>query len=419
MFGGKAITNAGSADVIVAKLDPATGNANWVFTAGDGDDQYGNGTAVTSGNLVTIGNFAGTLSIPGVTPDIVNPNSTPINFIVGLKDSDGSGVWSMKVNLGSGQLNSVAGNPTKDYVVVCGSATNNAANLKATGTVGGGTDVVVAAIKAAKASDGTVTVMWAKLFGGALDQTCTSAVLDDSGNAYFSGSYVGVLDFGQGALVPAPTDAKNGSTWVAKFNGADGTLLASKGFGATSGRVIPGALAVDPQGSVVVGGSINAEVTFGTTKLTPVGTQDAFVANLDASTLTPSWAVSMGGASSTAGCQAASVDSAGRITVGGTFTGLLNPGSGLSALQNTGTMGHVFLGTLDGASSHMLCAKQYGDSANSSGVTVIANDGRSSGAARDRKAIVGSFTGTIDFGQPTATLNGLEAAKSTAYLLEM
>jgi hypothetical protein len=208
---------------------------------------------------------------------------------------------------------------------------------------------------------------------------------------------------------------------VAKFNGADGTLLASKGFGATSGRVIPAALALDPQGPVVVVGQINAEVTFGTTKLTPVGTYDAFVAKLDPSTLTPSWAVSMGGTSSTAGPQAASVDSAGRITVGGLFTGLLNPGSGLPALQALGASGQAFLGTLDGASGHMLCAKQYGDSSNSSGVSAIVNDGRSSGAARDRKAILGSFTRTIDFGQPTSALSGIFDAvslpKVTAYLL--
>jgi len=71
------------------------------------------------------------------------------------------GFGPKKVDLGGGHLNALAGNPSQNYFLVCGAAMNNAANLGATGTPGGGKDVIVAAIKA---NDGTV--VWAKLFGG-------------------------------------------------------------------------------------------------------------------------------------------------------------------------------------------------------------------------------------------------------------
>jgi hypothetical protein len=124
-FAGQPVTNAGGPDLIVAKLNPATGNATWVFTAGDSNDQFGYKVEVTSGNLAVIGNFTGTLDIDpvnGVIPPIVNPATTPVDYIVGLHDSDGTGAWSKKVDLGGGQLFAVAGNRGKDYFLVCGAA---------------------------------------------------------------------------------------------------------------------------------------------------------------------------------------------------------------------------------------------------------------------------------------------------------
>ncbi|MGA7741751.1 MAG: hypothetical protein WBP56_16860 [Polyangia bacterium] len=418
-FGGEAITNAGSADMLVAKLDPATGNAKWVFTAGDSNDQYTNNVAVTSGNLAVVGNFTGTLDIDpinGVIPPIVNTGTTFIDFIVGLKDSDGTGVWSKKVNLGGGHLNALAGNPGLDYFLVCGAAMNSAANLAATGTAGGGKDVVVAAVKA---SDGTV--MWAKLFGGAMDQACTSAALDDSGNAYFAGTYAGTLDFGLGPLTPAPTGAYDQIAWVAKLNGADGTTLAAKAFG-TSGIVDPTAMAIDPQGAVVLAGQIQTAVVFGSQTLTPVGSADAFVVKLDPATLAPTWARNMGGKS--AGCTGVAADSAGGITVVGSYSKSLSVGPGGTTLQAVALTNETFVVTLDGSSGQTLCAHRYGDAAGSNGALWIAINRGATGVNKDRAAIGGTFSEVIDFGPPTTALSsvvpqGTTNGSTNGYLLEM
>jgi len=417
-FGGKTITNAGSADMLVAKLDPTTGNANWVFTAGDSNDQYTNHVAPTSDNLAVIGTFTGTLDIDpinGVIPPIVNTGTTFIDFIVGLKDSDGTGVWSKKVNLGGGMLMAVAGNPNQNYFLVCGAATNNAANLAATGTAGGGKDVIVAALKA---SDGTV--MWAKLFGGAMDQVCTTAALDDSGNAYFAGTYAGTLDFGSGALTPAPTGAYDQIAWVAKLNGADGTTLAAKAFG-TSGIVAPSAMALDPQGAVFVAGQIETTVTFGAQTLTPVGTGDTFVVKLDSIGLTPNWARNMGG--KVAGCTGAAADSSGNITVVGSYTQSLSVGPGSTTLQAVSSWPETFAVTLDGSSGETLCAHAYGDPASSgNGALGLAINRGAAGVNKDRAAIGGDFTGVINFGPPTTALSGgavVGNGSTNGYLLEM
>ncbi len=423
-FGGLPVTNAGSADMLVAKLDPATGNATWVFTAGDANDQFANQAQVTSGNLAVIGTFTGTLDIDpvnGVIPPIINPGTTPVDFIVGLNDADGTGVWSKKVDLGGGQLFAMAGNPSKDYFLVCGAATKNPATLAASGTLGGGKDVIVAAIKA---SDGTV--VWAKLFGGAMDQVCYTAALDDSGNAYFAGTYAGTLDFGLGALTPAPTGANDQIAWVAKLSGADGTTVATKTFG-TSGVVQPVAMALDPQGGVIVAGNFGNTASlggqaFGGQTLAAGGKEDAFVAKLNSSTLDPLWARGMGGSSSTAvaGCQAAAVDSAGNITVVGNFKTSLNVGPGDASLQAaTPAVQETFVVTLDGTTDGTLCAHRYGDpSSAGNGASAIAI---SRGANKDRAAIGGYFTKVIDFGPPTTALSaGVNTARATtAYLLEM
>jgi len=430
-FGGKSVTNKGSADLLVAKLDPSTGNANWVLTAGDGFDQYFGGAVPVGTTAAVHGTFKGTIALPvnGVTKRISNPNTTPIDYLIGLNDSDGSALWSQSIDLGGGAIYTLAANSGKDYFLVCGYATNDASDLAAVGTPGGGADVVVAAVK----SDGTV--VWAKLFGGAMDQKCLSAALDDNGNAYFAGTYAGSLDFGGGALpVPTAASVDGGATavpaiaWVAKFKGADGTFLAAKSFGTTA-NVTPATLSLDPQGALLMAGSFNADVTFGTQLLAASGGTvssgaDAFVAKLDSSSLAPVWARSLAAQpGSTARCSGIASDSAGNVTVTGQFTRTLAVGPGNNVLQGVTPVGSdVYVVTLSGASGNTLCAKNFGDPA-SSGLAAngISVNSRATGTNKDRTAIVGFFSDVINFGGSTTTLSSGSVIQGTkqGFLLEM
>jgi hypothetical protein len=406
------ITGNGSADILVTKLDPSTGNPTWVFTAGDPQDQKVTGVAATSAGVGVLGTFTGNLEIVTGSP-IVNSASNLIDFMAGLKDADGTGVWAKKVNLGTGQLAAIAGQQGKDTFVVCGSATNAAANLSAVGTPGGGKDVVVAAVKA---SDGTI--VWAKLFGGAMDQVCNAAAMDDDGNAVFAGTYAGTLDFGLGAFTAAPTGANDGIMWVAKLNGATGATIAAKSFGAT-GVVKPEAVAVDGQGNVVVSGELQASATFGSTVLTPVGTTDAFVAKLDAS-LVPVWARRFG--SITAAGKGIAVDSRGMVTSVGNFKGTLDVGPGTTVLTSAvSTVIETFVLTLDGSSGQTLCARNYGDAASKGGGgNCVAVNRWATGAKLDSTSILGSFTVVLDFGPPTTALSSSSGSTvASSYLLRM
>ncbi len=428
MFGSKTVTSYGGADILVSKIDPSTGNASWVVTVGDELDQNVTSAAVSDAGPGVIGTFLGTVDVfNGNQPDkvIVNSATTPVDFIAGFNDADGSGLWAKKVNLGDGGLNAIAGQPGKDFFVVCGAATNNAASLAVTGTTtppgtpGGGRDVVVAAIK-----DGNV--LWSHLFGGAGDQMCTSAALDDDGNAIFAGSYAGVLDFGTGALSPAPTDTPHAILWVAKFNGVTGATMAAKAFG-TTGQVQTNSAGVtaDAQGNVIVGGIFYGPMIFGSTTLTPLGA-DTFVAKLDAS-LVPIWARRWGGSSGVACAMGVAADSNRNVTVVGNFHGTIDVGPGSTVLTSTGnsppTNLNPFVVSLDGAAGQTLCAQAYGDASLVGGnAAAVAVNRQATGANQDATAIVGYFTPYIDFGGPTTPLVSPAAISSTGdrgFLLRM
>jgi len=423
-FGGLPWTSGGSADILVSKLDPSTGKAVWLFTAGDVRDQLVNGLAMTSAGLGVIGSFTGTLDIDPVNqaiPAIVNNGSSTVEYLMGLKDSNGSGVWSKKVDLKGGQFAAIAGNPTKDYFIACGAAMNtattlSAANLGLVGTPGGGKDVIVAAVSAADGS-----VKWAKIFGGDMDQVCTSAALDDAGNAVIAGSYSGTLDFGAGALTPAPTDAATKLLWVAKFDGATGTLVSAKAFG-TTGQINPYALTFDAQGNAIVAGSFNATaVVFGGQTLASLAptstTTDAFVVKLDSS-LTPLWARRWGGTH--AAIRTAAVDSAGKVAVGGFFKMSADVGPGTAVMQaNSQTSQESFIVALDGATGQTLCASHYGEVGGlDSSAQALSINRRASGANKDRMVVGGSFRNLINFGGASTPL-AVTTSGQASFLVEM
>ncbi len=418
ILGTKTLTNQGASDMFVAKIDPTTGDATWVLTAGDDADQLASQVA-TSGNAVfgVIGNYLGSMEIVTGSP-LSNPLSTPVDYIAGIDGTAGAGLWSKSVNLGTGQLNAIAGNTTQNFFVVCGAATNAAAQLGVTGaTPGGGKDVVVAAVNAI---DGTV--IWARLFGGPMDQVCNAAAIDDTGNVLLTGQYAGTLDFGTGPLTPAPTGARDKILWVAKLNGTTGAAIGAIAFGA-SGQIVAQSIAADAQGNAFVTGIFSSAFSAGTTSLTPLGPFDSFVLKVS-SGLVPIWARRWGAANKTSGSFGIATDSSGNPTVVGSFQGTIDIGPGnatLSANVPAGGGLDVLIVRLDGVTGATTCAHHYGDSA-----LTASQDGRAvainrwtAGAGKDGLAVVGDYTGVIDFGPPTTALGAGSSISTAGYLLDL
>jgi hypothetical protein len=439
-FRGKQIASNGSMDMLVAKLDAKTGNAIWVLTAGDEKDQKTTDVAVTSAGIAVAGTFTGSLDIAngsGLVQPMNNPTTNFYQFLAGLKSSDGSALWAKSVNLGVGKsgngvINHIASNYSKDYFLVCGSAINGASSLGATGTAGGDgyTDVLVAAVKI----DGTV--LWAKIFGGAQNQACVAAALDDSGNAVFTGSYSGTLDFGSGAL-PSTSNA-----WVAKFDGSTGALMAAKPLGtvassaldagvAAATKVNSMALATNAQGDVVVAGRILTAVTFGATTLTNTGIADALVVKLSGTDLSPTWARRWGAdyEKGAAGSTGVAFDSFGNATVVGTFqknidvggtqTGGVDGGmAGVIYAGGSGLYETVFVVNLNGNTGATLCANAYGGVGGIGNGQTVFIDRWAMGGNKDSVAVTGSYNTVIDFGVPNTAL-AASAGAYDGFLLEM
>jgi hypothetical protein len=202
--------------------------------------------------------------------------------------------------------------------------------------------------------------------------------------------------------------------WVATLNGTTGAVSAAIAFG-TTGQILPAGLAFDGQGNVVVAGKTNSAVTFGTQTLTPAGQYDAYVAKLGSTTLAPMWARRWGGATGVALNTGVAIDSAGIITVVGTFKPSADIGPGSTVLQTAGVALETLVVSLDGSSGQTLCGRNYGDVASSGGGAQAVAINHTAGPLKDRAVIVGNFTKVINFGGATTALSSGAIA---GYLLE-
>src|SRR5262249_5721277 len=138
--------------------------------------------------------------------------------------------------------------------------------------------------------------------------------------------------------------------WVAKFAGAGNaggaSTLAAAAFNDT-GNGTPLSIAADAAGKVVVGGNFTGTLTVGANSLVTAGGLDAWVAKLDpAASFAPVWAFRLGGTGSDA-ANGVAVDSFGDVIVTGGFQ---RTTTGFAALSANGTSASdVFVLKVNGA----------------------------------------------------------------------
>ncbi len=135
--------------------------------------------------------------------------------------------------------------------------------------------------------DANGNFVWAKSIG--VDNGAHSAFsisLDAAGNVYTTGGFVGKVDFN---FSPAPADtfflqtAGNTDIFVCKLD-AQGSFVWAKSMGG-SGADAGYSLAINPAGGVYITGSFSGTADFdpgpGEMKITAIGTNDVFLAQLD------------------------------------------------------------------------------------------------------------------------------------------
>lgn len=175
-------------------------------------------------------------------------------------------------------------------------ATDNLGNVYAIGTFADSIWLDTAVLVSSGGTDGFIakytpggSLLWARRFGGAGNDTGMAVAVDASNNVILTGGFSGTATIGATSL----TSSGDADIIVAKFNAAGTLQWASRAgsIGRDQGR----SLAVDNSNNIYVVGAFGANVSFGATTLSSSGLNDAFIARM-APAGTFDWAQRGGGA---------------------------------------------------------------------------------------------------------------------------
>jgi hypothetical protein len=264
-FGGDAFTNKGSFDSYVASFD-GDGAHRWSRSAGSPGSEALRRVAVDSnGDVLVTGDTSGAIDLGGGLLSSVGDQ----DVVVAKYDSDGNHQWSAIYKSAQQQVGLHCAFDSAGEVILSGvfrgSIDLGGGDMSSAGT----TDIYLAKLDA----DGKH--LWSKRFGDAGADYVAAAVVDGDDAIIHAGSFFGDLNYGGATL----TSAGGHDVFVAKLDG-DGGHLWSKRFG-DGGDQRTEAAATTGDGRVLIGGHFNGAIDFGGDVLTSGGTTDAFVAVLD------------------------------------------------------------------------------------------------------------------------------------------
>ena len=247
---------AGSADVFVARYNPA-GQLAWATTFGGPGADAGNSLGLdASGNLYVVGDLSGTVDVG--TNTLTSAGGSDI-FLAQLAATDGTAQWARAM----GGPGSDAGGRV---------AVDGAGNAHVTGyfsssarfggtvlTRVGGTDAFLAKY------DATGSFRWVRQLGGAGDDAGRAVAVDPSGNIVVAGEFTGQFSIGASSF----SGLGGREAFTAKFlpTGA----LAWGSTSGSSGDDRAWGVSVDAAANVFTMGNIATNGTFGTFKVANPG----------------------------------------------------------------------------------------------------------------------------------------------------
>jgi hypothetical protein len=396
--GSVSLTNAGTADVFLIKLDPS-GNALWGRRYG-GDPSANvtpTGLAVdAAGNVLLSVNTWGTIDFGGGAEPAPNDGYDDA-FAVKLTPH-GDFVWSRRFSGAEQQaIEGVAAGPGGEVYIT-------GYHYPAIDFGGGPVSCAATSCPFAARLDGaTGAVVWGKAFASTKYSNRGAAVaVDPAGNVVLLGSVYGTVDFG-GAVVDSQTFINGFGTYASHFYVAKLTSQGDHVWSTQLGgnyATRDGRLAVDAQGGIVVGGIFAQTMSLAGQSFQGSQLGSAFVASLDASG-TAQWARAYAGqyASEMGGVGAGP---AGSAAVGLSSLETVDFGDGPLTTKGGYDM---FVGRY-GAGGVVSWGRQYGDAKNQEpGPLLIAPGGE--------VVITGKVQGVVDFGTGplTATAADVVVAK--------
>ena len=242
----------------------------------------------------------------------------------------------------------------------------------------------------AKYSASTGDCLWVKQIGGTSNDEILSAALDGNGDLVVGGYFAGTVDFGAGPL----TSAGYNDGFVGKFTGASGAHVWSRRIGGTTIDSCT-SVATDGQGNAIATGYFQGTVDMGNGPVTSAGGNDIFLAKYS-STGAAIWSKRIGSTGTESG-EAVAADSAGNVSLLGTFEGSVDFGGG--ARQSAGGR-DIYVARYSATGSH-LWSQRFGDPTGETARGIAAGP-------NGEIVITGEIYGTVDFGKGPLVNSGSE-----------
>jgi hypothetical protein len=365
-FGGGPLTSAGGQDIFVAKLDPNGGHL-WSKRYGDAAEQFGASVAVDDGgNVVVVGYFAGAVDFGGGPL----PSAGGQDIFVAKLDPGGAHLWSQRFGDASDQHGT--------HVAVDGSG-----NVVVTGSMAGSVDFGGGPLTSAGSNDVFVVKLdpggghvWSERFGGAGDESASGVAVDAAGDVALTGHFTAAIDFGGGPLVSAGVT----DIFLAKLDAAGGHVW-SKRYGDASDQTAT-SVAMDPSGAVVFTGTYK-DADLGGGPLPGVGS--IFLAKVDAAG-NHLWSKKFGDLGNQGGTGVA-VDFGGNVLLTGYLQGSADFGGG--PLPSAGK-DDIFVAKFSAGGAHVW-SKRFGDTDDQQGRAVTAD-------GSGNVILAANVRGSVDFG---------------------
>ncbi|MFO0757186.1 MAG: hypothetical protein U0359_11895 [Byssovorax sp.] len=269
-FGGGNL-NGNNVDIVVVKLNKAGGHL-WSHAYGNGNLQGGHGVAVdASGNVIVVGYSNGAVNFGG---GAMGPAGSSI-FLLKL-DGNGNTLWVKHFASTQNELKPqrVAVDAAGNIYIGGGKRGNiNFGGGTLNTTAGAGIyDLYLAKF------DPSGNHVWSKNYGDGQNQWADDLRVDLDGNLIVTGSFIGSMNFGGGALNSMGGTEFGGDVFLAKISPAGNQLYAAR-FGDGSQQE-PKSLTVDASGNVILCGLFQGSINFGNGALNSAGGNDMFVTKM-------------------------------------------------------------------------------------------------------------------------------------------
>ncbi|MCB9244930.1 MAG: T9SS type A sorting domain-containing protein [Flavobacteriales bacterium] len=328
------VNSAGLGDAFVLKLNP-DGELVWVRSFGGSENDIGNYIMLdASGNIYTIGNFAGTGDFdPGSgTANLTAEGGNDI-FVQKL-DASGNFVWAKSFG-GTGDDHGFSLTIDESgNVISCGYFSDTVDFDPGAGTSylasqGASPDIFI------QKMNSSGNFVWAKRIGGNYADAARNITTDGAGNVFASGIFNDLVDFNPGNGKADFTSAGLNDVFILKLD-VDGNYVWARTFGSTTNERIRG-IKLDADGNIYSIGTYYWTVDFdpgiGVAELTSAGSEDIFIHKMDAAG-NFLWAQSVGGVE-TDDCMNFYMDQSNTMYLTGGFFGTsdFNPGSGTDKLN--------------------------------------------------------------------------------------